>query len=293
MARRSPPAEPPREPELRVSPEAAAEKLHARIAIGQTLLKQEVQNLPGIEELRKEHEKWHSYNMDLLIRLFTTDKLKKEYSYSGAQPVMLFGPPSHAQRLATVKENISGHIHGLESIIDRLELFPVTADAAQATSPAVQGQPAKGHTNKAFIVHGHDGAARESVARFLSRLGVEPIILHEQATEGRTLIEKLEHYSDVDFAVVLLTPDDVGAANADAGNLQPRARQNVVLELGYFAGKLTRRNVCALYQGPLELPSDLVGVGYVELDAGGGWQIKLARELKAAGFTIDSTALLG
>ena len=90
-------------------------------------------------------------------------------------------------------------------------------------------------SKKVFIVHGHDEAAKESVARFLEKLKLEPIILHEQPNSGRTLIEKFEVYADVGFAVVLLTPDDVGspASEARAGSMKHRARQNVILELGY------------------------------------------------------------
>lgn len=94
------------------------------------------------------------------------------------------------------------------------------------------------------------------------------------------------------FAVVLLTPDDIGAAGADPDKLQRRARQNVLLELGYFIGKLNRKHVCALYVGPLELPSDYLGVGYVALDPGGGWRLQLARELRTAGFAVDMNLAL-
>jgi len=143
-----------------------------------------------------------------------------------------------------------------------------------------------------FIVHGHDEAARESLARFLERLGVEPVILHEQASSGRTVIEKLEDFSDVSFAAILLTPDDVGAAVSEGSNLLNRARQNVVLELGYFIGKLGRKNVCALYRGDVELPSDMLGVVYVKLDEGGAWKLSLAKELIASGFSIDLNKFL-
>lgn len=148
------------------------------------------------------------------------------------------------------------------------------------------------HSNRVFVVHGHDDASRETVARFLERLNVEAIVLHEQPSEGRTVMEKLEHYANVDFAVVLLTPDDVGAAKADSAHLQERARQNVVLELGYFVGRLGRKNVCALHKGPLELPSDYLGVVYVAFDSGGGWRMHLAKELKSCGFTIDMNRAL-
>jgi predicted nucleotide-binding protein len=145
---------------------------------------------------------------------------------------------------------------------------------------AVEGEKSR----KIFIVHGHAGA-EQAVARFLARLDFEPIILHEQANQGRTVIEKFEAHSDVGFAVVLLTPDDVGGAQ---GALQrPRARQNVVLELGYFIGRLGRNRVCALKQGDVELPSDILGVVWEELDQHGAWQMKLAKELDAAKYEVD------
>jgi predicted nucleotide-binding protein len=141
--------------------------------------------------------------------------------------------------------------------------------------------------NRVFIVHGHDDGARETVARLLERLQLEAIVLHEKASGGKTVIEKLEHYSDVDFAVVLLTPDDIGAAKTDAANLRPRARQNVVLELGLFIGLLSRKHVCALHKGNVELPSDFAGVVYVSMDDGGAWKFFLGRELIEAGFNVD------
>ena len=123
------------------------------------------------------------------------------------------------------------------------------------------------------------------VARFLERLGFEAIILHEQPNLSRTVIEKIEAHSEVGFAVVLLTPDDEG--NLKGERPQPRARQNVLLELGYFIGKLTRKRVCTLKVGDLEIPSDWRGVIDEPFDAGGGWKQTLARELVAAGYEID------
>lgn len=141
-------------------------------------------------------------------------------------------------------------------------------------------------SNKVFIVHGHDGEARETVARFLGHIGFEPIILNEQANQGRTIIEKVEAHSDVGFAVVLLTPDDVGRAK-DAEDLEPRARQNVLLELGYFIAKLGRERVCALRRGDVAIPSDFAGVVWEAMDEGGGWRQRLGRELQAAGHEVD------
>jgi predicted nucleotide-binding protein len=157
---------------------------------------------------------------------------------------------------------------------------------AAGVSQVAAAQPvatATAYERKVFVVHGHDEGARESVARFLEKIGFEAIILHEQANQGRTVIEKVERHGDVGFAVVLLTPDDFGGKKA--GTPQPRARQNVVLELGYFIGRLGRERVCALKRDDVEIPSDVAGVVYTPFD--GGWRMALANELQAADYVID------
>jgi predicted nucleotide-binding protein len=138
--------------------------------------------------------------------------------------------------------------------------------------------------NHVFIVHGHDGEMKHAVARFVETLGLHPVILDEQANQGQTIIEKFEQHSSVGYAIVLMSPDDEGNRKGDP--VSPRARQNVVLELGYFAGKLGRDRVCALVRGKeIELPSDISGLVWVNYDS--DWQFKLAKELKAAKFEID------
>lgn len=147
--------------------------------------------------------------------------------------------------------------------------------------------------NKVFLVHGHDDAVRETVARFLERLGLEVVILREQANEGRTIIEKFVDYSDVAFSVVLLTADDRGGTkDLTPESLKPRARQNVILELGFFLGKLGRRNVCALYEDGVEVPSDYQGVLFIPLDSANAWRIPLAKEMRAAGLEVDLNEVL-
>ena len=160
-------------------------------------------------------------------------------------------------------------------------------DHEQDAVPPVASQPAPQPRDltKVFVVHGHDDGTRAAVARFLERLEIRPIILHEQANQGRTVIEKVEAHGDVGFAVVLLTPDDEGSVKG--GTPAPRARQNVVLELGYFIGRLGRKYVCALKRGEVEIPSDFGGVVYETFDSGGGWKQALGRELQEAGYHID------
>ena len=143
-------------------------------------------------------------------------------------------------------------------------------------------------SERVFVIHGHDEAARQAVARFLKNLELEPIILHEQSSRGRTIIEKFEQHAEVGFVVALLTPDDVGACKGEENNLNPRARQNVIFEFGYLIGKLSRKRVCALVKGNVEKPSDYDGVLYIPLDDSGGWKMELIKELKAAGFDVDA-----
>jgi predicted nucleotide-binding protein len=138
-------------------------------------------------------------------------------------------------------------------------------------------------SRRVFVVHGHDNEAKEAVARFLSKLGLEPIILHEQTSGGRTIIEKSEtHSSGIVFAVVLLTPDDMWVSAESPTNPSKRARQNVILELGFLLGRLGRSGVCALHKDDVELPSDFQGVAYVEMDQAGGWKARVAQELVGA-----------
>jgi len=142
-------------------------------------------------------------------------------------------------------------------------------------------------TDSVFIVHGRDDSTKRIIAQFLKELGLDPIILHEQANKGRTIIEKFEdHSSNVKYAVVLLTPDDLGGLMSEPTKQSPRARQNVVFEMGHFFGRLGRRRVCALLSPEVERPSDIDGILYIQLDKKDEWRGNLFRELKAAGLRV-------
>ncbi|MED2874500.1 nucleotide-binding protein [Bacillus thuringiensis] len=143
---------------------------------------------------------------------------------------------------------------------------------------------------KVFIVHGHDESVKIAVARFLERLDLKPIILHEQASGGTTIIEKIENNTDVGFGIVLYTPCDLGKAKND-DELQIRARQNVIFEHGYLIAKLGRSNVCALVKDNIEKPNDISGVVYVNYDSGTSWHMELFKELKNAGYDLDANKL--
>jgi predicted nucleotide-binding protein len=182
-------------------------------------------------------------------------------------------------------------LHGQIGYLEGLALN-VEAKGIAAEISSKQQEVQFKQTKKVFIVHGHDNESKEITARFIEKLGLEPIILHEQPNSGRTIIEKFEVYSDVSFAIVLLTPDDIGGPSITPNEQKPRARQNVVLELGYFMGKLGRQRVCALYKSNVEIPSDFQGVLYIELDQPGAWRKKLAQEFVQVGFSIDLEGLL-
>ncbi|MEN8409713.1 nucleotide-binding protein [Acinetobacter bereziniae] len=142
---------------------------------------------------------------------------------------------------------------------------------------------------KAFIVHGHDNATKERTARYLEKLGIEAIILHEQASGGKTIIEKLEHFTDVGFGIVLYTPDDEGSVK-DKKDYQPRARQNVVFEHGLLIGKLGRDRVFPLVTDhSVELPSDINGMVYLSDNS---WELQLAKEIRGIGYEIDMNKVI-
>lgn len=145
----------------------------------------------------------------------------------------------------------------------------------------------KALSKSVFIVHGHDEVMKQTVARFISDLGLTPIVLHEQPNRGQTIIEKFEqNAAQAGFAVVLMSPDDVGASVTKPKIKRRRARQNVVMELGYFIGTLGRGRICVLISKEVEIPSDYMGVVYTPFETSGAWKLTLANELKSAGYEI-------
>lgn len=143
---------------------------------------------------------------------------------------------------------------------------------------------------KVFVVHGQDELAKVELARFIEKLGFEPIILHEQASLGMTIIEKIEYYSNVNYGIILYTPCDLGAKKGEE-KLRPLARQNVIFEHGYLIGKLKRENVCALVKDDVETPNDISGIVYIPMDQNKVWTLLVAKELKKAGYPVDLNKL--
>lgn len=191
-------------------------------------------------------------------------------------------------------KSLQSKISRLRGLVELLET-ELTLSGASSQSEVPQRQPDVPQTpsRRVFLVHGHNDGLLHEVARYLEKLQLQPIVLREQPSSGRTIIEKFVDFADVGYAVVLLTPDDRGGTmKASFEEQRPRARQNVILELGYFLGKLSRNRVTALHMGGLEIPSDYSGVAFVAVDDRGAWRLELARELKASGINIDMNLAL-
>jgi hypothetical protein len=149
----------------------------------------------------------------------------------------------------------------------------------------------KFNSSQVFIVHCHDHVTMQKVRDFVEEIGLEPIILSQQASSSKTIIEKIESYSNVGFGIVLYTPCDVGTKK---GNLQYhyRARQNVVFEHGFLIGKLERKRVVALTKDGIETPNDISGIIYIKIDDSEEWKKVLLIEMKEQGLLInDSTTV--
>lgn len=198
---------------------------------------------------------------------FTTaaNNTSSGYGVKGYAEIMC-GEISHEEFMRNIHEAL---LNLLDEAIDFLDM---SEDAEEHTGEDVV-------KNKIFIVHGHDEALKYQLSDWLRKIGVEPIILHEQANGGTSsILDKLERYSDVDCAIALFTADDVGSEKGK--ELQPRARQNVVFEAGMFLGK---KRVIVLYEEGIESPGDLGGCVYIPADKYDGWKEKLRLEFDAMG----------
>lgn len=200
------------------------------------------------------------------------------------------------QKFGTYAERRTYLSEQFTPILDALEF----GQSNPSATPPAQVVTSKKHTpskpvvthnkRKVFVVHGRDNEAKQESSRFIEKLGLEAIILHEQASSGMTIIEKIEKYSnDADFALVLYTACDKGRGVHESSiTAKNRARQNVVFEHGYLMAKLGRENVCSLVKGDVETPNDLKGVVYVTMDEYGAWKNDVTKELKACGYAINS-----
>jgi predicted nucleotide-binding protein len=233
-----------------------------------------------------DHTAWNNTTRDYLVKVFGSASPNVGAVIHASSDHGLYMGMGDEEFEEYGSSQLANQIKMLESCIEQLET-EIELSGAKLDSPSDKVS-STAISSRVFVVHGHNHGIKESVARFLEKLGLDPVILHEKPNAGRTIIEKFSDYSDVQFSVVLLTADDEGKARGEINSLRPRARQNVILELGYFLGRLGRPRVCALYESGVEIPSDYQGVLFVPLDPQNKWKIDLVQELKAAGFDVDA-----
>lgn len=229
-------------------------------------------------------EAWHTKAERFLIKKFGKDSLEhKKLLDTYFSPLIWIGDDEEQD----IRDSIKYCADGLRSCKAIFETY--MEDIADENESISKSEPKTNfeNMNKIFIVHGHDGELKQSIARLIEKQEIEAIILSEQANMGMTIIEKFEKHSDVTGAICLFTADDFGRAKL-VPNEQPRARQNVVFEAGYFMGKLSRGRVVVIAEKGVELPSDMQGIVYTDK---GNWEIEVLKEMKTMGYAIDLNKL--
>lgn len=276
--------------ELILSKEEFKSQIEEQIEIGEKILNFEVKNQKDLDKNQEDYSFWDDYNSEFLKQSFNNqyNVYKKSYTNVGILSEIQFFNSGKPTQVELLKEKIGSKVKHLRKLSAKIELLKCSIESEKSKDvPTIK----EVKTNNIFIVHGHDAKTKIEVARTIERLGLVPIILHEQANEGRTIIEKFETHSKVGFAIILMTSDDVGRVKTSDVDLS-RARQNVILEMGYFIGKLGRGNVFPLHEEGVELPGDLSGLLYTPIDNSGYWKLALVKELKAAGYEVDANKII-
>jgi len=225
---------------------------------------------------------WKTRVMNLAQRVATPDSAVFKLAKTGYRTVTNgYGINEYKQAY----ESLMKALHTLKDVLQHDEFLELNQKQSHPTTATF--------SNKIFIVHGHDSTLKTDTELFIKEIGLEPIVLHRKPDESATVIEKFEKYSDVGYAFVLLTPDEI-AYTMDQEPLkdidrkkEKRARPNVIFELGFFVGRLGRNRVCCLYKGNVEVPSDLKGLLHKKVESSiEPVAYSIIKELKAAGYQI-------
>lgn len=227
---------------------------------------------------------WRSYMSEFLKQAFDNPENEYKESFDSAGVPFMYTNLTDFHQVAV--DELKAKILNLNNLKQKLELIPCEVKEDMNTV-------IKCDSKRIFIVHGHDTALKVTVARILEKLDLEPVILHEQENNGKTIIEKFERNAETcGFAIILLTADDCGYANEKGDNSKkPRARQNVVFEMGFFMGKLGRDRVLLLLDNGVEKPGDLDGIIYHPTD-NETWKYDLVKELKSSGYSVDANKII-
>lgn len=244
------------------------------------------------------YNQWNDRNKTIYRTSFAVAESIYFHEYEGH----IWNMWGSSDEISDYKKEITRLMNHMQGDIDRADLMKCEVAVEEKIEKAKQTKETMPLSNKIFIVHGHNEEMKQTVARVVTNLGLIPIILHEQANEGRTIIDKFEYNAEnIQFAIILLSGDDLAASVKDLegvkdeevrNRLEKRARQNVVFEMGYFAGKLGRSKLFYLLQDEVTKPGDLDGLVYTPYDAVGAWKFGLVKELKACGYDVDANKVL-
>ncbi len=282
------------ESRLRISRSRLDDQLQNSIAKGGEISKLPQDSSTERQLLLQSFRSWDEFNRRLLEQAFTPvswHQVSPKSQYTNVEditfmPVTVLSDEQVSSLIGLVGEKV----RKLESLRASLDLYEEPDEMVNvrldSSNPAAVPEAI-------FLVHGRDDAARLRVQQVIEKATpLKVVVLANQPNQGQTIIEKLEgHFENSAFAVVLMTADDEGRLKSDT-NLQPRARQNVVLELGYAAAKLGRRNIAVLVEDGIEMPSDFHGFGHTPFDSSDGWILKLLGEMNSAGIKIDPLRVL-
>ncbi|MEO8146850.1 MAG: nucleotide-binding protein [Bacteroidia bacterium] len=255
-------------------------ELQDRISIGNEYVSRIIQTIDDIEQLVTDFGNWHDYNLELIKRAFNKPGSEYYRSYFtvnvnvGVRDYMSGVNTNHpSYKIKETKEKVTNCLSNLNRLIEKLPLIE------EESSIATNKPEEKNFFNCGFIVHGHDDLLKLEVARYIEKeLRKNTIILQSEVTRGQTIIEKFENNSRVDFAVAIWTSDDTGKSKTES-EFQPRARQNVIFETGFFIGALSRKNVIILIEKGIEVPSNYGGIVPIKLE--GNWRDDLRKEIEA------------
>jgi predicted nucleotide-binding protein len=274
------------------------------------ILRKALEKIPDLRQLgrgKPEFEKWRRNTEIAIAEIFgensqnVRDFIKIHYS-----PIIMFSNTTDAMFQKAYHNGLDSASSVLQSMIKEVEKYwdedailkPEKLEKAEKPNkpeksvdfPAVLHELRK--ADEIFIIHGQDKSVMENVAEFITKLGLEPIILHDQSGQGRTIIEELEQHTRIGFALVILTPDETCSLNEAGSEGKLHARQDVIFEFGYFLGRLGRQRVCALAGENVEVPSDYPGVLYIPLDTAEAWKIRILKVLKTAGYKVDANLVI-
>lgn len=265
---------------LKTPRELFRKKIKNRIERAKKLIGRDIFIDDDLEQLQEDFTRWNDYNVELLKRSFNKpnneyyENYQESYSLQGIDDVF-YGRDTRSfqYNVDHIKQKLQNAVNNLKLLIQKLPLIDL--DPGLNTTDLKH----RDFTNTCFLIHGHNNSRKFEIARYIeNELKKRPIILHEQANRGRTIIEKFEDHSNVDFAVALWTADDEGRSKKETV-YKDRSRQNVIFETGFFIGAIGRKNVVILYEQNVEIPSDYSGVVFIPLS--GNWKHDLGKEIKA------------